>query len=380
MQKMKAWVYRPKQHDGSGVFLFLEKVPVPVPGPKELLLRVNKVSVCGTDETLFTGRLRRSCPGIIPGHEFFGEVIEIGPQVDNFRVGQLVAGESHYCLHGSIDDGIIGLWPPRMVNDSQPLPIHGAYSQYICIPSSCAHLLPAKFSHTSFWPSLFEPAGNDFLLAQFVINRNDKSHPGNYSDKTVGIFGCGPHGLYAQIFLKYFGLKSVVAFETDPFRRRFAQELDCAKAVLDASHRTDYQEKVQELTKGQFFDVTIDMVGKSGEAFRLCCELTRDGGTVILFGLFNSRFTINGLSANDLILSRKELAFDCAGKKLTLVGITGREGVWENLVQTVASDLELQDKLMKPVTVVGPLDFLGEEARRWRPQVLKRAFTAFRSD
>ncbi|MGH9338048.1 MAG: zinc-dependent alcohol dehydrogenase [Acidobacteriota bacterium] len=356
---MKAWRYRPERDDGSGIYIYLEDVPIPGPQPDELLLKVSKVSVCGTDEMLFAARLRKALDGIIPGHEFCGEIVEMGSDSGSFKLGQIVAGESHYRRPGSIDEGVIGLWPPRSAHGTPERPVQGAYAEYVCIPASCAHVISAQLLEGRFWPSLFEPAGNDFLLARCVAQVGGAA--------SVGVFGCGPHGLYAQIFLRHFGIPSIVAFETDSYRRRFAQDLGCADQVIDP------REGLPDLR----FDVTIDMVGKSGAAFEQSCQLTREGGAVILFGLFNRDVSIAGEPANDLIFNRRELTFQWKGKTLKLVGITGREGVWGDLIQTVTSSPQLQERLMKPVNIVGSLDLLGEDARHHRPEVLKRAFSAF---
>lgn len=367
-ERMRAWVYWGQEVGEGGLPIRLEEVPIPAPAPGQLLLKVLKVSVCGTDEMLFAGKLRRVQEGVIPGHEFCGEIVETGSRESPYRAGQVVAGESHYSLPGSVEEGVIGLWPPKMADGSQPEPLNGAYAEYVCIPESCAHLLPDNLIHAEFWPSLFEPAGNDFLLARYVLRESPRGR--------VGVFGCGPHGLYAQIFLRHFGIDDLIAFETDPYRRAFASRLGCARLVLDPSQEA-IEEQVQEATAGSGFDVSLDMVGKGGEAFDLCCRTTRNGGTVILFGLFSRDFQINGFLANDLIFARRQTFLQVAGKQLKVVGITGREGIWDELIQTVASEPRLQKLIMQPVQVVGPLNLLGQEIQKGQVQVLKRAFWAF---
>lgn len=365
---MQAWVFRPMREDGSGVYLFLEEVPIPSAGPEDLLLKLRKVSVCGTDEALFRAKIQRVKNGMIPGHEFCGEVVERGSQARDFAPGEIVVGESHYRVSGSSEEGIIGLWAPNSDDGRKFEPIAGAYAEYVRIPKLCARRIPRRLVTGPFWPSLLEAAGNDFCLAQYVL---EKLNP-----QQLGIFGCGPHGLYAQIFLRFLGARRFFAFETDPFRLEFARTLGVAEEVYDPSS-VDWMEKLQQKSGAGTLDVTVDMVGRSGKAFEQCCRLTRPGGAVILFGIFNRGFSINGISPNDLIFGRRELDYEYQGKKLKLIGITGREGVWDELIAAVAGDRELRRLLMKPVTVVGPLDLLGESIRQPSPHILKRAFSSF---
>lgn len=367
---MKAWVYRPDRDDTTGTFIFLEEVEIPRPGPEDLLLEILKASVCGTDEALFSGKLRRAAAGVIPGHEFCGRILERGEQVHEFGLGEVVAGESHFSVPGSLDEGIIGLWPPRMCNGSSGRLVNGGYAEYACIPASCARSIPESLLEGPFWPSLFEPAGNDFLLAREVLEGAKPRH--------AGVIGCGPHGLYAQIFLRHFGLDHILALETDPFRRSFAEGLGAAECVLDPRAEADVLQTVGTRVGAEGFDVTLDMVGKEGQAFEMACRLTRSGGSIFLFGVFSRDYEIGGLAANDIIFERRRLDVEIGGKSLKIIGVTGREGIWDDLIHTVASSKALQKELMKPVTVVGPLDDLGGEIRQHRPNVLKRAFLPFR--
>lgn len=368
-QRMKAWVYHPLADPSeNGLAIRLEAVPVPEVGPGEVLVRVVKASVCGTDETLFTGGLSRPPDGIIPGHEFCGEVVEVGAGVEQIGVGHVVAMESHYSLPDGADEGIIGLWPPRDEQRNELKTYHGGYAEYSCFPAECAHRLPPGLAAGSFWPSLFEPAGNDFLLAQEIRDLNPRH---------VSVFGCGPHGLYAQIFLRHFGVPEIYAFEKDPFRAEFARDLGCATVVFEPGDPA-VGPQIRNRTGGRGFDVSVDMVGKSGQAYADCLNLTRDGGTVVLFGLFTSDFEIAGRNANELIFSRGSITIAHQDKSLQIIGITGREGIWPALIESVSASSELQRLLMEPVTIVGELDLLGKYIQEREPEILKAAFYPFK--
>src|SRR6186713_2349663 len=110
---MKAWVYRKDKADDKGLHLYREDIPMPHPEANQVLVKVEKVSVCGTDESLFKGDLKRVPDGVVPGHEYYGEIVELGSNVKGLHTGMRIAGESHYRVPGISDEGIIGLWGPE---------------------------------------------------------------------------------------------------------------------------------------------------------------------------------------------------------------------------------------------------------------------------
>ena len=112
MQRMKAWVYEKKNKDPEGVYIYQREVPVPEPSKGFVLLKVLGVSVCGTDEHLFRGEHPEVHEGTIAGHEYYGEVVELGEGAAGVKVGDRIAGESHYLLNGHTGEGVIGYMGP----------------------------------------------------------------------------------------------------------------------------------------------------------------------------------------------------------------------------------------------------------------------------
>jgi len=366
---MRAWVYRKEKTDPQNIHIFEETVDEPTPGHGQVLLRVEKVSVCGTDESLFKGDLKKVPDGIIPGHEFYGEIVALGTGANGLRVGQHIAGESHYSAPGASEQGIIGLWGPEISKGKLAPPIHGAYAEYIAIPAECANPVPGDLISEHFWPSLFEAIGNDY----FLIKRAKELT----AIRNLGIFGCGPHGLFAQVFAKHFDIPGIAAFEVDPYRKKFASSLDIADRILDPT--VNLESNVADFTNGNLFDLTIDMVGKQGQGFEACCKTTKDGGVILLFGLFSGdKFSVDGISGNEIIFHMMKLPHRYGDKNLTVIGITGREGIWAELIDTVSREKQLQNHLMKPIQVMGTLDQLGEDTRHPKEGILKRAYHAFR--
>jgi threonine dehydrogenase-like Zn-dependent dehydrogenase len=325
--------------------------------------------VCGTDEDLFRGKFRHAHDGIIPGHELYGRIVGIGDNVRGFKIGQNVCAESHYVLPGYKEEGIIGLWGPRVNGDQYLLPLNGGYAEYAIVPTYCAHVVPESLASSDFFPSLLEGIGNDCLVAKHLFD--------NRLTGRVAVVGCGYHGLVTQQFARSFGVKLLVAFEIDPARRERARQFG-ADIVLD-SRDPDIEKQVAGITEGQGFDAVVDIAGGSRAVIELCLKLVRENGTVVLFGLYGDpSITLHGYPMNDIIFNKLEFAHEHAGKPIHVHGITGREGVWPYLIDAVAGSPELQAKIMQLVTIMGPLERLGPDTASYDPhKIIKRAYTAF---
>ncbi|MBE7558199.1 zinc-binding dehydrogenase [bacterium] len=372
---MKAWIYAP----GEPGSLRLDDIPVPAITADQVLVRIRGASVCGTDEQMFRGQVAGVEPGIVPGHELFGEVVEMGREVNailsqrglwEVKKGALVAAESHYHVPGCGDDeGIIGIWGPRDASGRRLLPLSGAYAEYTAVPAECLYPLPEVLVD-GFYPSLLEAAGNDALIGRYLKDKGAKS---------VAIVGCGPHGLYAQIFARHFGVEKIAAFEVDPVRIEFAQKLGIADAVWN-SRDAELDAKVMEFTHGAGFDAVVDIAGKYKSVLEMCKKYTRDGGHLVLFGLYGDpAITLAGRKPDDIIFSRQEFTHSENGKKLRVTGITGRtHAIWTYLIEALARDAAFRRQVMSPATHLGALDNLGPDTIKRDPKVLKRAYAPFK--
>ncbi len=369
---MKAWVYDTTKSHERGVYINLEEVPVPVPGPDDVLLRVDKVSVCGTDESLFFGKHPEVVNGTVPGHEFFGEIVEVGKNVQDCQPGHLVCGESHYTVEGYTEEGIIGFRGPKDTKGKYIKPVNGAYTEYVCMPQSCVRRIPQKVIQDGFWPSLFEGVGNDYKIGKVLQEHNLMG--------SVGIVGCGPHGLFTQIFARHFGVEKLIGFEVNHYRRGFARGMGTADAILNPAD-SDCDGQIREYTGGKLFDVVVDIAGQRKHVLDFCIQYTKPGGTVILFGLYDDPdITIGGHRPNDIIFTNSMITVPVEGKEIIFHGITGRDGIWDQLIQEVTNNRELQQKIMRPVSVMGSLEKLGDDTRNPHPEVLKRAYCGFQAE
>jgi len=365
---MRAWVYH-NNVQADGGHLSLENVPIPVPQPGELLVKISRVTVCGTDEDLFRGKFSEIEDGIIPGHEVFGEIVDWGSNVRGFHVGQKLVAESHYLLPGYPEEGVIGLWGPKVPRGGYLRPINGGYAEHMVLPTSCAHVVPETLDTPDFFPSLLEGAGNDCHIADYLLDRGLLG--------TVAVVGCGCHGLFTQMFCKHFGARKLAAFDIDTERIDYAKSFGADRIFNSLAH--DIDTAVHEFTDGKGFDVVIDIAGGKRSVLEMCLDYVRDGGTLVLFGLYgDDSVKLDGFCVDEIVFSQRELETRHKKKRIDVKGITGREGIWEYLIDAVALSQELRENLMRPVTVMGPLENLGRDTLALdSKRILKRGYTTF---
>lgn len=276
--------------------LWLEEIPEPEVGPGDVKIAVHKTSICGTDLHIY--RWDEWAQQTIPvpiaiGHEFMGEITEVGEAVEGLRSGQRVSGEGHitcghcrncragrrhFCHHHLG----LGVTTP------------GAFAEYVVIPARNVFPLPDHIGDEV--GAILDPLGNatHTALAYDLIGED------------VLITGAGPIGVMAAAISQHVGARYVVVTDLNSYRLDMAQKLG-ADRVVDAS--ADLMAVMDELGMTEGFDVGMEMSG-SGEAFGQMLDVMNHGGRVALLGLPPDLVTI------DL----KAVIF----KGLTLKGIYGR--------------------------------------------------------
>ncbi|MBX7221841.1 MAG: alcohol dehydrogenase catalytic domain-containing protein [Blastocatellia bacterium] len=248
------------------------EVPKPRPEPGGVVVRVRTALTCGTDLKAFLrGHPKFPMPTLF-GHEFSGEIAEVGPGVTRFREGDMVmsthsapCGDCYYCRRdqGNLCDTIMSTM------------VLGAYAEYIKIPE---RIVRQNMFH--------KPADVDFLEAALleplacVLHGFEKKSVW-YPEDTVVIIGSGAIGLLFLVALKAYGVQNVIVAGRRPFRLQMAQTLG-ASHVIDVS-TMETEEAVLELTKGRGADAVIECTGKP-EVWESAVRMTRRGGDVILFG------------------------------------------------------------------------------------------------
>lgn len=297
----------------------LSTVEVPKPGPKDALIKVKASSVCGTDVHIYhwdewaAGRIK---PPLVFGHECSGEVVEVGSDVRNLRVGAHVSVETHVacercyqCRNGQehVCQSV------KVVGIDRP----GAFAEYIVVPARNAWVnsddLPWEIG------SIMEPFGNSV----HTVNAGD-----GVNGKTVLVSGCGPLGVMAIDVAKAMGATAIYATDISDYRLELAKKVS-PTAVLNAKDPEMFA-RLQDATKGLGFDVLLEMSG-APKAMEDGFKLLRNGGSAALLGLPSAPMKFD--FSNDLVL-----------KGLKVYGIYGREmyRTWEQakkLVDSKAVDL-----------------------------------------
>lgn len=273
-------------------------VPIPMVGDKDVLVRVDACSICGTDLHIYNWdpwAARRMHLPLVFGHEFCGTVVRIGEDVRGVVVGDFVAAESHVTC-GSCQECGSGSRHAcrnvRIVGVDRP----GAFAQYVVIPEENAWI--ASRSLTPDVVTIEEPMGNAVhtVSATPIVGA------------TVAIFGLGPLGLFAIRIAQVYGAARVIGVEISPLRTRLGSQMG-AERVLDP-RSDDVPSILRDETAGEGVDVALEMSG-SQTALTQALQSLRHGGTLALLGLPSNPLEVN-------------LADDVIFKGITVKGILGR--------------------------------------------------------
>ena len=254
------------------VGLWLEDIPVPEIGINDVLIRIQKASICGTDIHIFNWdhwAQRTIKPPMTIGHEFVGIVERIGSNVHDFKPGDLVSGEGHLVC-GRCRNCLAG----RRHLCKEPTSIgvnrDGAFAEYLAIAVTnvwyCDPNIPMDVL------SCFDPFGNAAHTAlSFGLVGED-----------VLITGAGPIGSMAVAIAKHAGARHVVITDVNPYRLELAQKMGATRAV-DVRHKK-IEDVAKELGMKEGFDVGLEMSGNP-DAFRSMLANMCHGGKIALLGI-----------------------------------------------------------------------------------------------
>ncbi len=301
----------------AGPGLELIDVPEPQIGINDVLVRVHKTGICGTDlhiESWDPWAQVAISPPLIVGHEFVGEIVEIGANVSDFAPGDLVSGEGHvvcgrcrHCMAGrrQLCAHSIGLGVGR----------DGAFAEFVALPmTNIWHHWPGVDEEVA---AIFDPFGNAVhTTLAFPILGED-----------VLISGAGPIGLMATAVARHAGARHIVVSEPNPFRRELATRMGASIAV-DPRERT-LNDTFQGLGMVEGFDVALEMSGNA-QALRDAIEAMAHGGGIAILGLPTAPIS---LDINAVVM-----------KMLTLRGIYGREmyETWYKMTVMLQSGLDIR--------------------------------------
>lgn len=279
--------------------LWMEDVPIPKPGANEVLLKIKKSAICGTDLHIYKWdewAQRTIKTPLIIGHEYVGEVIELGSEVHQYRIGERVTVEGHIacghcrnCRRGRqhICEHTVGIGVQR----------DGGFAEYIAVPISNVMRIDARIPDEIV--SIMDPLGNACHTAL--------SFPLIGEDVLITGIG-GPIGAMATAICKFAGARNVMGTDLSPFRRDLALKMG-ADVVIDP-RTDDFAESMKKIGLVAGFDIGLECSG-SPVAFNDLINHMYNGGKVSLLGILPSSTTIDW----------SKVIF----KGLTLKGIYGRE-------------------------------------------------------
>ncbi len=296
--------------------LELQDVPFPQIGINDCLIRVEKTGICGTDLHIYNwdAWAQKTIPvPMVVGHEFVGEIVEVGSNVTDFFPGEIVSGEGHVVC-GRCRNCLAGR--RHLCKDTQGVGVNrtGAFAEYIALPmTNVWHHNPAIDREIA---SIFDPLGNAVHTAlSFDCLGED-----------VLITGAGPIGLMASAVVRHAGARHIVVSDVNPFRLELAKRMGATLAV-DARHRTmaDVQ---QELGMREGFDVGLEMSG-APSALRTMLANMCHGGKIAMLGIPSEQIAIDW----NLVVFNM----------LTIRGIYGREmyETWYKMSVLLESGLDI---------------------------------------
>ncbi|GAB6858285.1 L-threonine 3-dehydrogenase [Microbacterium xylanilyticum] len=315
--------------DGPHAGLELVDRPDPVAGPDEVVIRVLRTGICGTDlhiQRWDDWAASAVKAPLIPGHEFYGEVVEVGPLVHDVAVGDRVSGEGHIvcgmcrnCRAGRRQMCIrtIGLGVQR----------DGAYAEYLTLPATNVWV-----HHADVTPELgaiFDPLGNAVHTAlAFPLVGED-----------VLVTGCGPIGLMAIAIARHVGARFIAATDVSAPRLDLARQMG-ADAVVDVS-REDIRDAQRALGMREGFDIGFEMSG-APSALPAMIDNMNHGGRIAMLGLPTGPFSVDwGKIVTHM---------------LTVKGIYGREmfETWNAMGAMLQTSPVLRDAITRIIAEVLP--------------------------
>lgn len=296
--------------------LWLEDVPAPQFGINDVLIRVLRTGICGTDVHIYNwdAWASRTVPvGLTVGHEFVGQIVAVGSNVKDFHEGEIVSGEGHVVC-GHCRNCLAGR--RHLCKDTQGIGVnrHGAFAEYLALPMTNVWVHDRNIPRDV--QSIFDPFGNAVHTAlAFDVLGED-----------VLITGAGPIGVMAAAVVKHAGARHVVVTDVNPYRLELAKRMGATLALDVRSESIADAQKRIGMKEG--FDVGLEMSGNP-QAFRDMLANLCHGGKIAMLGI-----------------PEKEVAIDwnlVIFNMLTIRGIYGREmyETWYKMTVMLQSGLDI---------------------------------------
>lgn len=297
--------------------LWLQDVPVPTMGINDVLIRVDRTGICGTDVHIYKwdAWAQRTIPTpMVVGHEFVGEIVAVGSNVNDFSPGEVVSGEGHVVC-GRCRNCLAGR--RHLCKDTQGVGVNrpGAFAEYLVLPmTNVWHHRPDIDRDVA---SIFDPFGNAVHTAlSFPVLGED-----------VLITGAGPIGVMAAAVARHAGARHVVVTDRNDYRLELARKMGAT--VAHHVERGTLADVQRNLGMKEGFDVGLEMSG-SPSAFRDMLDNMCHGGRIAMLGI----------PAEPIAIDWNLVVFNM----LTIKGIYGREmyETWYKMSVMLESGLDIR--------------------------------------
>lgn len=244
---------------------------------KDAIVKVTLSSICTSDFHIINGTVPRAKENIVLGHEFVGEVIEVGRDVKKLNIGDRVSancitfcGECYYCKNGFINNCEKGGWEIGCR-------INGCQSEYVRVPYAdmSLNIIPENVSYSN---ALFvgDILASGYFGAELCEIKN------NY---TVAVIGSGPVGLCAMMSARIFGAKKIIAIDINENRLNIAKENNLADYIINPNKNNNIEEYIKDINNGRLADGTIEAAGGEN-TFDLAWRIARPNSVVALVAMY----------------------------------------------------------------------------------------------
>ena len=306
--------------------LWLQMVPVPEPGPNEVLIKVRKSAICGTDVHIWNWDewSAKTVPvPMVVGHEFCGQIVDCGPGAQKYKIGTRVSAEGHVvcgvCRNCRAGRG-------QLCRNTEGIGVHrpGSFAEYVCLPEH--NVVPIPDDIPDEIAALFDPLGNAVHTAlSFDLVGED-----------VLVTGAGPIGIMGALVAQKVGARKVVITDINPYRLQLAERMG-VQYVVDVSKKS-LRDVMGDIGMSEGFDVGLEMSG-AAPAMRQMIERMNNGGKLALLGIAPTEFAVDW---NTVIFNMLEIK-----------GIYGREmfETWYKMIALVQSGLDISGLITHRISI-----------------------------
>lgn len=306
--------------------LWLQMEPVPEPGPNEVLIKVRKSAICGTDVHIWNWDewSAKTVPvPMVVGHEFCGQIVDCGPGAQKYKIGTRVSAEGHVvcgvCRNCRAGRG-------QLCRNTEGIGVNrpGSFAEYVCLPEH--NVVPIPDDIPDEIAALFDPLGNAVHTAlSFDLVGED-----------VLVTGAGPIGIMGALVAQKVGARKVVITDINPYRLQLAERMG-VQYVVDVS-KTSLRDVMGDIGMSEGFDVGLEMSG-AAPAMRQMIERMNNGGKLALLGIAPTEFAVDW---NTFIFNMLEIK-----------GIYGREmfETWYKMIALVQSGLDISGLITHRISI-----------------------------